>query len=158
MVVPGVTDKVGSRPFGASSYAFRIFEDLDCIAIKWFGPYNKDACLAYLEEMNALPLYVTRPSIFHDVRSWDLDIESREMERLAWLPRARTDGRGELRVAMLVENDLAFGMLRIMASLRSRENQLVLEIFRTYQDAVEWLELPQHQGEIFDTIEPPDEG
>lgn len=138
-------------------YALREIPALSCLAIKWFGPYDRQACAAYLDEVDQQPFYNTLPAVFHDVRTWSLDVESREMERLAWLPITPSRNDGELRVAMLAGDDLAFGMLRIMASLRSREGRLTIKVFRAYRDAVDWLDLPPHDGEVFDGIERPDQ-
>ena len=125
------------------------FEDLGCLAVKWAETFSADQCRDFFDTLSVTPFFQNCVKMFHDGRGCNLSVGSDEMVRAARLPYVESAREGPLRIAILVETDVAFGMLRIMASMRA-ENGVEIRIFRAYDDAVRWLELPSHESEIFD--------
>lgn len=130
-------------------FRMQAFGALGCLGVRWDETFSADQCRDFFDTLSVTPFFRTCVKMFHDARGCNLSVGSDEMVRAARLPYVESAREGPLRIAILVETDVAFGMLRIMASMRA-ENGVEIRVFRDYDDGARWLELPPHDGEIFD--------
>ena len=130
------------------TYRIHIDERLGCIAVRWFGHFSADACKHFFDDLAVTPYFRKCTKLIHDGRQCSFAIDSAEMIRAARLPYVEAQRDGPLRIAIIVGTELAYGMLRIMSSTRSRDD-IQIHIFRGYGEAADWLDLPPLEDEVF---------
>ena len=133
------------------TYRIRADEGLGCIAVRWFGTFSAETCRCFFDDLALTPNFRTCTRLIHDGRQCDLAVDSAEIFRAARLPYVEASRDAPLRVAIVVGSELAYGMMRIMSTTRSSDDVLI-HIFRSYREAADWLDLPPHEGEVFDGI------
>lgn len=123
--------------------------ELACIACRWGPTLGYQDASAYYRRFAQLPEYRTCIRLIHDFRNTVLTHRRDEILAEARRPRVPRDIDTPIRVVFLASSDLTFGLSRTIASLRETETVL-FRVFRSYDEAAGWLNLPPHEGEIFD--------
>lgn len=138
----------------------RYDEELDCIFVRWRGPFSRGDLISYFSAVRRMKAYRRGAKLFHDLRQFDFDTTAadlREAGRQA--PPGPKDGPRQ-KLALLVSSDLAFGLVRIFATFRQRPG-VEPDVFHDLAQARDWLGLPPDIGDPFAAMtwdEPPDRG
>jgi hypothetical protein len=114
--------------------------DRGVILVRWRGRFSADEAHAFSRRLPELPGFVAGNPSFHDMRAADADIPASEIRRVAYSRQTEPPRAVQRRIAILVADDLAYGMFRMLAALREDEN-VTVDVFREIAEAVRWLGL-----------------
>lgn len=124
-------------------------EGVSCLFIR-YSPGSIDADLR--EAINAVaddPSFQRLPGRLHDFRAIEESISSDELRDVAALGRKRACDLGApRRTAVLVPSDLQFGQAR-MYQAYSDDLERSLRVFRDFEGAARWLDLPCDYADPF---------
>ena len=136
--MPGIESRVVSRLAGTSDtpFGYRLLDGDDYLTIMLFGPVSKD------DAKHVLDAITQDGTIRHPRRLWDLRgcefrLNSDELMELASIARSRDPEQG--RGAVLVGEDLTFGLLRIYQAFRESDSNDV-RVFRDEIEAIAWVQ------------------
>lgn len=103
------------------------------------GVLTNDELIAHKKKIVADPAFKRGMVELSDVRAVDrLEVTAEGVMELALLDHADRDRLGDFKLAIVVSQDVVFGMGR-MYQTRTSENPLNVNIFRDMQSACEWL-------------------
>jgi len=139
---------------GSMAHAVKAAPELGCIFVRWAGRFDADELAHVLAGLGTHPCFHTGASVFHDARQWDLDLPTAELLRVTGSSVTRPARfSGTRRGAFVVSDSLAYGMLRVLATLRERPD-LRVEVFRDLGEAKIWLGLGALPGDPFEGMTP----
>ena len=127
---------------------FRTDDALGCIFVQWRGTFSRDEADAYSRDVAALPGFHEGWNFFHDMRQANLRVPGDVVRNAARVERPPSLPKHIRKGAILVSTDLAFGMMRMLATFRERPD-LYLDVFRDLEEAKAWLGLPADIGDPF---------
>lgn len=122
-------------------FSLELRQDLRCIKVKWCNNFSAQTCSDFFSVLKATPYFRHCEKIFHDARDADLRVSSTDVGRIAKLGFVERDPTKELRIAFVANSDVSFGVLRMIAAMRSVDGR-PMQVFRALQDAADWLDLP----------------
>lgn len=94
------------------------------------------------EKISASTAYPPNVDTLWDLRKADIGIFDKQMQQRLILLREQLHNRGRARLAMVVKNDLGFGLLRMYATHSEHLPQPV-KVFKNYAEAQAWLQAGQ---------------
>ena len=115
-------------------------QELNCVERKVEGEFNFNKFFTSFHELENIPGFVKGMDALWDLRQADLkNITVDTVDKIAHFVANNTDKRGEdYRIALVVNNDLAFGLARMFRSMSGRV-PVNINIFRSMDDAHQWL-------------------
>ena len=120
---------------GTSKFSHHVDHDLHRLVTTWQGMILFEDVVAHYEERDAIGATVYDQ--LSDLRDARVSINTAQVERLATgiLRKAKTYRLG--RVAIVVSDDVSFGMSRMFSAMVSPE--YTINVFRSHTEAREWL-------------------
>lgn len=112
--------------------------DLNLVFVKWAGDFDVGEVRDFCRTLEGLDIHVRVPNVLHDARDWNLNVDTAEILRMAHDPRPALPPGARRRIGFVVDGDLAFGMMRVFATLRERPD-VEIEVFRDFEPARQWL-------------------
>lgn len=70
------------------------------------------------------------------------EVTGEQMRKFVFKVRNISRFRAGLKTAVIATSDIAYGMMRMLAMLSENQFAFHLNVFRTHEDAVEWLHIP----------------
>jgi hypothetical protein len=121
-----------------------INNELHCIERIVDGEFNFNKFFSSFQEIETVPGFVKGMDALWDLRHADLSqISVDTIDKISHYIANNTDKRGEgYRIALVVNSDLAFGLARMFRSM-SDHTPVSINIFRSMDDAHEWLKHTQ---------------
>ena len=120
---------------GTSKFSHHVDYDLHRLVTTWQGKVLFEDVLAHFQQRDAIG--AKGYDQLSDLRGARVSISTEQVERLAAgiLRNARTCKLG--RVAIVVSDDVSFGMSRMFSALVVPD--YAVNVFRSYDEAMEWL-------------------
>ena len=118
-----------------SKFSHHVDHDLQRLVTTWVGRILFEDIVAHYQQRDAI--CATGYDQLSDLRDARISISTPQVERLASgiLRKAKTCKLG--RVAILVSDDVSFGMSRMFSTMVAPEYKV--NVFRSYTEAMEWL-------------------
>ena len=94
------------------------------------------------EKISTSTTYPPNVDTLWDLRKADIGIFNKQMQQRLILLREQLRNRGRARLAMVVEDDLGFGLLRMYTTYSEHLPQFI-KVFKNYAEAQAWLRAGQ---------------
>ena len=94
------------------------------------------------EKISTSTTYPPNVNTLWDLRKADIGIFNKQIQQRLILLREQLRNRGRARLAMVVEDDLGFGLLRMYA-IHSEHLPQPIKVFKNYAEAQAWLQADQ---------------
>ena len=94
------------------------------------------------EKISTSTTYPPNVNTLWDLRKADIGIFNKQIQQRLILLREQLRNRGRARLAMVVEDDLGFGLLRMYAT-HSEHLPQPIKVFKNYAEAQAWLQADQ---------------
>jgi hypothetical protein len=109
---------------------------------RFFGRITLEDLLATLGKGAALePVRSGRTALWDFTQAFPA-VSPEELERLADLTGCDSGGAGRPRAAIVAADDLAFGLARVYSARVNSRSAGEVRIFRTREEAIEWVDSP----------------
>lgn len=136
------------------AHALRAAPEQGCIFVRWSGRFDPDELGHVLTVLGHYDCFHEGAWVFHDARQWDLNLPMAELLRVTGACVTRPARfSGTRRGAFLISDNLSYGMLRVLATVRERPD-LRVEVFRDLAEAKAWLGLGALSGDPFEGMTP----
>ena len=129
-----------------------IDEDHDCILVAWHGRLSLGDVGTFYDEIEALPGFRSGLKRFHDLRRADIDLNQAEIRNIAEAAKRGNARHGQRQIVFLVDSDAAFGIARVLMAM-SESCTVTQNVFRDFDRARAWLELPEDYEDRFPVID-----
>lgn len=109
--------------------------------------FGEDTVEAHLERMRRTvkdPQWRSGYRVLVDLRGVTTsDHRYDNLEKITEFHAQHVDAIGPTKVAAIAEDDLIFGLRRMMDLFADGNTRVVSEVFKTWADALSWLDLPE---------------
>lgn len=116
---------------------------LNCIFVRSVGRFNPTHMKTLIASISTLNFYIDDVLMLHDMRLVDFNVDAAQIMDVA---RADPPQPLHSKLALVAENALGYGMLRMLAAIRENMPRKVA-VFRSIEEGLNWLGLDQ-QGEV----------
>ena len=132
-------------------YLLKIDEKTGCALIKWHGIFSLDENRKFRSDTADNAAFQACTKRLHDTRGVDISVPSSVIRTVAHADPVTTEPFVEVRSAILVSSEMAFGMMRMFSTMY-QDPRMNMRVFRNLGDAKAWLGLPADLGDPFDTM------
>ncbi len=132
-------------------YLLKIDEKSGCAFIKWHGVFSLDENRKFRSDTADNAAFQACTKRLHDTRGVDISVPTSVIRTVAYADPVTTEPFVEVRSAILVSSEMAFGMMRMFSTMY-QDPRMNMRVFRNLDDAKAWLGLPADLGDPFDTM------
>jgi hypothetical protein len=122
--------------------------DLNCLFLRYRGELKASDLSAVIDRVVADTTVPPRHLRLSDLRSITAGPDAEIVQKMAQRADAGERQKSAIRAAILGGSDLQYGMARLYQAYREN-GQEEISIFKTYAEALKWLELPADTPDIF---------
>jgi len=121
-------------------YTYEFVESAGCVVVTWSGRISVDESLRFMKEFAGLPAFRSGLHRIHDLRGADTNLSSEELRIIADRVGQFDELQGERRTALLVGDDLSYGLSRIFMAVSSTLLAKI-QVTKNAGEAKEWVGL-----------------
>ncbi len=128
----------------AMPYSYEFVEPATCVVVTWQGKLSVDEFLVFYAELGRHEDFRPELNRLYDWRDAIIDLSTNELRTISSGIGRDDESHGPRKVAMLLHNDLDFGIMRIFSALADRLAAVLL-VTRDSAKAKSWVGLmPDH--------------